>query len=377
MLKFILRYTFLWSFALGALLAILLSRASRDPPQPIRTFQWFYEKWFESRGLQRIHLSMDEVRYGQKQLMESEYLYNHVSLLCVLLVRKRKNALAANQTWAQHCNSIEWIYLETEKKQRTMLPIRREKISSSWQFLCEGIRHIPGRFMWTLFVYDDTFALPENVRYMVAGLDANKGHYLGHALTFWGVEYNTGQAGYVLSRGSLKALRQQFNSTEACVAGGRFWRQEDWYLGKHLGSLDIKPADTRDSIGLSTFHGQSLMQMHFPGSSLSLSSYYKRALFPVKCCSANSVTFHTAESDKMWTTHYLLYTVGVFASGNKGNKAHAPDTPDEFVWKGFLREHGYTNMNISAEAYFQIWKQIVNDPEYFNQNIKKWINATT
>lgn len=113
-----------------------------------------------------------------------------------------------------------------------MLPIRQEKISSSWHLLCDSIRKIPVRFQWAIFLYDDTFAISENVRYMVAGLNPDEGHYLGHAISFWGTRYNVGQAGYVLSRGSIQALQKQFNSTEACIAGGRFWKQEDFYLGQ-------------------------------------------------------------------------------------------------------------------------------------------------
>lgn len=235
MSKFLIRYTLVWSFLFGAFLAIIVFHSTKKVPiKTVETYEDKYEKWFNKNNLKRTYLSADIAKYGQinKNLLESNYLYNHVSLICVILVRKRKNAVAASNTWAKHCNDIKFIYLQNEKVQKTMLPIRQEKIESSWHLLCDVIREIPSKFQWSLFVFDDMFAIPENVRKMVAGLNADDGHYLGHAISFWGTTYNVGQAGYILSKGSVKALKNLFNSTEACIAGGRFWKQEDFYLGK-------------------------------------------------------------------------------------------------------------------------------------------------
>lgn len=235
MYKFTIRFTLLWSFIFGALLAFLVFHGKKKAQTVKRaSFEDHYERWFEENHLRRTPMLMDRVRYGKYNLesLESNYLYNRVSLICVLLVRRRKNSIAANNTWAKHCNERTFIYLKPKRVQKTMLPIRREKIDSSWHLLCEAIRKIPPKFQWVLFVYDDTFGIPENIRRMVASLDSDKGHYLGHAISFWGTTYNVGQAGYVLSQGSVRALKKQFNSTEACIAGGRFWKQEDFYLGK-------------------------------------------------------------------------------------------------------------------------------------------------
>lgn len=234
MFTFFIRYTFLWSFVLGALLGIIIYNHNQPHINKRESLHEKYEKWFQKNGLERSNIPMDIVRYGvNRGKIEANHLYENVKLLCVLLVRKRKNAVAANNTWAKHCNDRLFIYLQSERVQKTMLPIRQEKIESSWHLLCEAIRNKVGlNFDWVLFVYDDTFAIPENVRKMVAALDADGGFYLGHAISFWGTVYNVGQAGYVLSRGSIRAIKERFNSTERCIAGGRFWKREDFYLGK-------------------------------------------------------------------------------------------------------------------------------------------------
>lgn len=328
MFKTISKYTLWWSFALGVILAVWLvpdQRLQKNVNEKEINIKDGYEEWFRRSNLKRKLLPMDLIRYGDigHHYLESELLYDKVKILCVILVRKRKNAAAVNQTWAKQCNEKTFIYLRSEHVQKVKLPIRQTKLESSWYLLCNAVRDInTSSFHWALFVNDDTFALPENVRRMVAGVDYNEGHYLGHATTFWGCNYNAAQAGYVLSKGSLQLIQSRFNSTETCAAGGRFWKQEDYYLGKHLATLNVTPTDTRDYLGRTTFHGHSLMQLLTPGSlsALSITNYYSRSIFPGnKCCSPFTVTFQTVEADKMYTNYYMLYQLQVFRNGRFGN----------------------------------------------------------
>lgn len=140
--------------------------------------------------------------------------------------------------------------------------------------------------------------------------------------------------------------------------------------------MGINPVDTRDSKGLSTFHGYNLAQLHFPGSLPTFANYYKHALYPIQCCSPHSVTFQTIEADKMYTNYYMIYSVALFSQGHRGNMPPVKDKPDDEIWKQFLREQGIQNMDISADKYFELWKSIVNDPVHFNQDIKNWMNTT-
>ncbi len=82
---------------------------------------------------------------------------------------------------------------------------------------------------------------------------------------FWGQEYNWGDAGYALSRGTLDLLARKFPDKASCEAGGRFWRNGDWYLGKHLASEGVFPVDTRDAEGRGRFNGYTFNKLLFPG----------------------------------------------------------------------------------------------------------------
>ena len=108
---------------------------------------------------------------------------------------------------------------------------------------------------WILVAGEETFAIPENLRFYVAAKNSSDFHYLGHAMKFWNVIYNWADAGYVISKGTLDKMMQKFDSDEACDKGGQYWKNSDWYLAKHLSQMNIKPVDTRDHIGRSRFIG--------------------------------------------------------------------------------------------------------------------------
>ena len=102
---------------------------------------------------------------------------------------------------------------------------------------------------WVMVSPDNSFVLTENLRFYVAPMNSSAPHYIGHAMKFWGAVYNWAQAGYAISWAALEALSRKFPTDTKCDAGGKFWKNGDWYLGKHLATLGIKPIDTRDHIG--------------------------------------------------------------------------------------------------------------------------------
>jgi hypothetical protein len=90
---------------------------------------------------------------------------------------------------------------------------------------------LDSQLQWVVFAPEDLFVIPENVRLLVAPLNADRPHYLGHAMTLWNKDYNVAQAGYVLSRGALKLLAHKFNASDSCETSGKHWKNEDYYLG--------------------------------------------------------------------------------------------------------------------------------------------------
>lgn len=235
MYHFFVRIIFLVGFLSGFFLAVfVLKQKSQNNRTLIKTLNdTVYQKWFASTRLVRKKVSFDQLRYGNNSLRtEAKFLHEKVKILCLILVRNAKNAEAAKHTWGKGCNSIEYVNVQSKNK-RKIVPVRKTKEQSSWILLCKALLSVQ-KHNWIIIVNDNSFVILENLRRLVAALDYKKGHYLGHAVTFWTTTYNTGQAGYVLSWGSVEAIRSKFTSSQFCTSEITYLNQEDMYLGKQL-----------------------------------------------------------------------------------------------------------------------------------------------
>ena len=180
-----------------------------------------------------------------------------------------------------------------------------------------------------MITLEDVFALPENLRYYVAPFDPKGSHYLGHAMKFWNVIYNWADAGYAISKGTLEKFVQKFPGEESCEKGGKFWKNSDWYLGKHLANLDVHPMDTRDHIGRGRFIGHSLKKLLFPGGVSLFERYWRDSLYlspdGPHCCSNYAITFHlTTSITRVFQFYYLYYHLRAFSGGGVYGNEKAP-----------------------------------------------------
>lgn len=227
---------FLIGFFLGTFIVLLLptNKSKQEQCSPtnspkLKQENPSYDKWFKTTGLRRRNVSLDILRYsGKTYLLESEYLKQNIKVFCIVLVKNDKNTEAANETWVTGCNDVQYVNVTFENKK---MPVKRTKERSNWVSLCKLFTSISMDFQWYLIVYDSTYVIMENLRLLVAGLDSTDGHYLGHAVRFWSTIYNSGQAGYVLSVGSLMKLRETFKNMESCISSTTYLNQEDFYLG--------------------------------------------------------------------------------------------------------------------------------------------------
>lgn len=191
-----------------------------------------YERWFRSQRLRRRPMSADERRYGAgdgARRTEAAELRRRVSLACVVSATSEAKSRALADTWALSCDR-----LLTYDGRRPQMGGNVNKSLSSFSALCSAARRAYAASppsAWVLFVRDDTFCVPENLRRLVASLDATLPWYLGHAVELWGVDYNAAGAGFVLSRGALNLLMKAFPDDSACQKGGKYFKQEDYYLG--------------------------------------------------------------------------------------------------------------------------------------------------
>lgn len=201
-----------------------------------------YYAWLAAQNLKLHRINLDEYLYGPQEddareikATEWNWLRKQVSVTCVVFVEKLSLGKSIKATWGKRCNNI---YFFGHRLKNAELPVINAgvKIVSSWQLLCEAMNYIwkdkGDKLEWIIFVKDDTIIIPENLRYMIAPLDHKRDYYLGHPVVLWGQTYNVAQSGYVLSKGALAKIIQMFNTTEKCIRGGKYWKKEDYYLGK-------------------------------------------------------------------------------------------------------------------------------------------------
>jgi len=345
------RNAFILSFLLGALFAVSLHlyNAStdnfRDTPMS-GSYDWAYERWLYHLGFISKSQDPDLSRYQGRLRNESDKIYYEeteanflretINIHCLVLATSAETASSVKDTWGKHCNSLSFF---SEKIQNNTVPVNKLPSKSAFGLLCKSFHEILSKddnFDWVLVTSDNTFAIPENLRYYVAPWNSSQALYLGHAMKFWSQVYNWGQAGYTLSRAALLLITNKF-SKEKCDSGGKYWKNGDWYLGKHLAQLGVEARDTRDHLGKSRFNGYSFKKLLFPGGVSLFERYWRDSIYlspdGPKCCSNYAITFNGLMSrSKMHQLEYLFYHLRPFPHGGKiGNVAPPPPPANPYL----------------------------------------------
>ncbi|XP_054286324.1 C1GALT1-specific chaperone 1-like protein [Macrosteles quadrilineatus] len=388
---------FLLGFSIGVIFAFILTvskdKFGRVTPNksiyyahtalhnPSTNHEEFYHKWLKKMRYMTYRVNFDYYSYSGNQslatFLESQLLKHKVNIMCVMFVKNVNNAYAAMNTWMKHCNHVMFYGLKPE----SYIKITVMRPKSSWHYLCEVINHLDksgNNYQWVLFVPDDIFAIPENLRYYLFGKNYEDLFYFGRPAFLWNVHYNFAGAGYVLSKGSIKALRSLFPSSESCVKSGKYWKNEDYYLDKFLLELGAPLIDTRDQLGRDRFHMFTPAQLMAPGNEQILNNYHKNSLYPVvqgqDCCSSQSVTFQGTDAAHIYFYHYLLYNLHVhFHPGHLGNNKSRRFTPSDQVWQRFVSDELGPDVNLSAispDQYYELWSNKVDSPSSFNEKLK-------
>lgn len=233
MVHFYLRIsTFLFGVLLGIIFAKICVYSNYEHSNvPVKKQIPSYQTWSTNQGLKRKPVSWDILRYGNRDIfqIESKILFKKIQVLCVIFIRNKKNFDSARNTWLQGCNNIQTIEIKGNKNK--YIAVKRTKENSSWVLLCQTLKIITNQYNWYLILNDNTFAILENLRYFLAPYNSSETHYFGYPVKFWSTVYNSGQAGYVLSKGSLNAIQSNLRETECSKSA--YWNREDFYLGMY------------------------------------------------------------------------------------------------------------------------------------------------
>ena len=244
-------------------------------------------------------------------------------LLCLVYTmaeNHHSNVRAITETWAPGCDGFVAFSTASDPTLNAIsIPHDGpeeysnmwQKVRSMWRFVA---KHYLDDFDWFFIGGEDLYVLPQNLRdYLKERPDPHEvPQFLGRRFRskVQKVLFNSGGAGYTLSRAALRGYDAHFNDPRCNPT--LHTPPEDVQIAKCLAkTLGVEPEDTRDSSDRERFHpfdpGYMLM------SSGRLQDWYYNyskewgVLPGVLCCAPDSVSFHYIRPAMARHLHKLLY----------------------------------------------------------------------
>ncbi|TKR95590.1 hypothetical protein L596_009734 [Steinernema carpocapsae] len=244
-------------------------------------------------------------------------------LFCFVTTIPRYHATRAQtvvETWLQRCDHGE-LFTSNSSWLPEVVPYRtiyrnlndtyeelfwKSKISLFYVFT-----HISPNFDWYLKADDDTYVITENLRAYLASFDASKPHYIGFRMKPYLKDgYNSGGAGYVLSRQAMRIFAEILYYDESLCKFNEF---EDVGIGKCLANAGIYPTITSDVEGRQRFLPYDFQQV-YEGMLSSKEAEYWFKEKPKKGNSAftpDLISIHHITPDTMRALELSLYKIRI------------------------------------------------------------------
>uniref|UniRef100_A0A914VYQ9 N-acetylgalactosaminide beta-1,3-galactosyltransferase n=1 Tax=Plectus sambesii TaxID=2011161 RepID=A0A914VYQ9_9BILA len=233
--------------------------------------------------------------------------------------RNHKNrAAVVDETWPKRCDKYEFFTDDgnTTFPSADIFYNMTDGHIKLWPKTKVALQYIYDTYLddfdWFLKADDDTYIVVENLKLMLARLDSSLPHYLGFRLKpYIDDGYNSGGAGYVLSRSALVAfVEKALTNKSACQDG---WA-EDLQLAYCLKNVGVLPGDTRDSSGRNTFfpyHPNHHMNGIVPNGGHSKFWYYYPMEKGFDAFSEHFISMHHLSPTEMRLIDLLLYRIRV------------------------------------------------------------------
>jgi len=260
--------------------------------------------------------------YGQPEngIIQDPIVVPAPKLMCLVYTMADAHAnriRAMQQTWAGGCDGF--LAFSTESDPRLpAISLEHEgpeayknmwqKVRSIWKFV--GTHYIDD-YDWFFIGGDDLFVLPHNLKTYLASLAHKDGtdpktkeYFVGRRFNE-GSYFNSGGAGYTLSRATLRKFLANMEDAQHCAAKQRT-SMEDVMIARCLSHLGIHFTDTRDARGRERFHPFAPgKHLHWtppkPGERDWYEDYNKEwgILEGKDCCAPDSVSFHYIKKASM------------------------------------------------------------------------------
>lgn len=256
---------------------------------------------------------------------EYEVEPNSMKILCVLSTSRdglRRKAIHVKMTWGRHCDKLIIITKETDTNLGAVGFNVQDDYIHLWAKTKFAFHYIYENFAdeydWIYKGDDDTFAIIENLRYLLAPYSPQDPISFGHRLKTMeaNLKYGffSGGSGYVISNQALKLFAEEILKNLTLCQIKTDIGKEDVSMAQCLDVAGVRPVDTRDPLKRERFlpmNPHDHLFLHLDKGSWMRSYNYFTAIYGLDCCSNYTVSTHYIQPQNLYTLYFLAYKLQV------------------------------------------------------------------
>ncbi|XP_062380351.1 C1GALT1-specific chaperone 1 [Sardina pilchardus] len=231
-------------------------------------------------------------------------LSQKVRVYCVIMVTPKVlvHWAAANETWAKHCDKTAY-YSSESSKALEAIDLQEQ---DEWARIRKALRHAyenAGNLRWFFMARPTTFAIIENLKYLILDKDPSQPFYLGRSQNSGELEYVEYESGIAFSYEALRRLMEVLKNDDLCPERGRaLWKvSEEKQLAICLKYAGVFAENGEDAHGVSLFNSQSINAL----ITESIAQHPEKVL--ESCCSDMAVSFSGMSPSQMQVMMYGVY----------------------------------------------------------------------
>lgn len=246
--------------------------------------------------------SKDELKHLSDSRVEE--LKNEVRVYCVIMVQPKNLIYWATtvDTWSKHCDKPVF-YTSENAKVFDAIDLNEK---DDWARLRKALIHAYENaedLRWFFVAQPTTFAIIENLKYLILTKDSNEPFYLGNAVKSGELEYVAYDSGIVLSYEALRRLMSVFKDEDKCPERGHaLWKLgEDKQLAVCLKYTGVFAENGEDAHGKGLFNRQNVDNLIKQGMVDNPNNVLEG------CCSDMAVTFNGMSPNQMQVMMFGVY----------------------------------------------------------------------